>query len=79
MDPLDALTTNSQLYWNRVEESKHCFESDASLTEPVRIVDVPAAAKLQPNSPVRRKECTSLGAVEDYLGNPAHVYTSRLM
>jgi hypothetical protein len=82
MDPQSTFTTHSQLYWRRVEDSKDCFESESGLAEPVHIVDIPAAAKLQPscNLALRKKECTSLKELEDYLGDPATAeYTSRLM
>ena len=82
MDPLDALTTNSQLYWARLEDSKRCFEFDISLTAPVHIVDVPAAAKPQLSSPLplKKQECPDLKILEDYLGDPMKAdYSFRLM
>jgi hypothetical protein len=82
MDPQSAFTTHSQLYWRRVEDSKDCFESESGLAEPVHIVDIPAAAKLQRSCtlPLRKKECASLKELEDYLGDPTTAqYTSRLM
>lgn len=81
MDPLEALTTNAQLYWTRLDDSVRCCETDASLTGAVHIVDVPVAAKLQPgNTPLRTQECTSLKVLDEFLSAPGNAeYSSRVM
>jgi hypothetical protein len=82
MDPIDALATNSQLYWTRVEDSKKCFEPDTGPIKPLHIVDIPNSTKPLPGAavPLRKQECSDFKVLEDYLDNPANAtYTSRLM
>lgn len=82
MDPMEAFTTNSQFYWTRLDESTRCFESETGVTGPVHIVDISAAPKQQPSTPVplRKNECATSKILDDCLGNPANVnYTTRLM
>ncbi|KAF2027484.1 hypothetical protein EK21DRAFT_102554 [Setomelanomma holmii] len=81
MDPLENLTTNSGLYWARLENSSRCCEADTASIEPVRIVDIPVT-RLQSNEniPLRRQECVNLKILDEYLGDPNDIdYTSRLI
>lgn len=80
MDPIDALVSHAQYYWNRLESSTTCCESEASLSAPVHIVDVPTTTTPQGSVPLKTQECANLKILNDYLGNSKNAnYNFRLM
>lgn len=82
MDAMDALTSNAELYWARLNGSTRCFEPESSPTGPVHIIDIPVGTKPLPDAqtPLEKHEFTDLKPLEDFLDDPAYGdYKSRLM
>jgi hypothetical protein len=81
MDSLDLLTTNSQLYWTRLENSSRCCESETSSIEPVHVIDIPPTMP-QPGEQVslKKEECVNFKSLNEYLSDPTNAnYAIRLV